>query len=118
MKTYFTYYKARKGIESIQFFRNLCCPKEEIRSNKSFDVFSNDVFTEVTQFLDIQSIATFSCVSKVVNRKTQYQPVWKQHYDSTWKAMLASSGTKEVMLNNNYKSLCIESFMEFKSKNQ
>jgi hypothetical protein len=52
---------------------------------KSLEGLSYNVFTEVTQFLDIGSIATLCSVSKEMHKNTQFQPVWKYHCEKTWK---------------------------------
>lgn len=118
MRTYFSIYHHRKGNETIKFIQENFCRKEEVRPTKSFGALSNDTFTEITKFLDIASIATLEGACKTTSKKVAFQPVWKFHYEESWRKLLVNSGPKEVMLNHNYKSLCVESYLNYKRDNE
>ena len=117
MKTFVIYYHDRRGFRVIKWIKRLKNKEEPKKpvNTKDLHAISNNAFSEICKFLDIQSLSKLSQCSTKIRQKVDNPVIWKNQYETTWKQYIKSNALREITWEDDYKKLAIEGFREWKS---
>jgi len=121
IRSFYYIYKERRGIQSLRYFKSFFSPKKqqiETRNRLTITRLNKNVFSVIASYVDIKTLGNMLCVNTKMKNLTEFQPIWKYHYESTWKEHLTESRVKELAWEDNYQKLAIEGFQHFNEKNK
>lgn len=117
MKVFVIYYHDRRGFRVIKWLQQLNKkedPKKPVNT-KNLHGISNNAFSEICKFLDIQSLSKLSQVNTKTRAKVENPVIWKNQYETSWKQYIKSNTFREITWEDDYKKLAIEGFREWRS---
>ena len=117
MKVFVIYYHDRRGFRVLKWLQQLNKKEEHKKpvNTKNLHGISNNTFSEICKFLDIQSLSKLSQVNTKIRAKVENPVIWKNQYETSWKQYIKSNTLREITWEDDYKKLAIEGFREWRS---
>jgi hypothetical protein len=117
MKVFVIYYHDRRGFRMLKWLQQLKKKEDHKKpvNTKNLHGISNNAFSEICKFLDIQSLSKLSQVNTKTRAKVENPVIWKNQYETSWKQYIKSNTFREITWEDDYKKLAIEGFREWRS---
>lgn len=117
-RTFYYLYRDRRGLQYKKYLESIWPSKQQQEPNHSpTKKLNKNIFTVVSSFLDVKSLATVSQVNKKFKDLANFQPVWKFQYENQWKQHLDAASINELTLGDDYKELVKKAFDAYTKKN-
>lgn len=118
MRVFYYLYRDRRGFQYKKYLESIWPSKQHHEPmHSSLRKLNRNVFTVVSSFLDVKSLATVSQVNKKFRDLANFQPVWKFQYENQWKQHLDAASINEIALGDDYKELVKKAFDSYTKKN-
>ena len=99
------YFQLRKLINThIEFYK-------KHKSRAKIFAIPNNIFLEVSQFLDVGSLTIFSSTCSEAQKAVSSELIWKKHFYKTYSKLSAP------LQNASFRQLCIDGFINEKKRN-
>ena len=118
MRTFYYLYRDRRGLQYKKYLESIWPSKQHTEPTHSITKKLNrNIFSVVSSFLDVKSLATVAQVNKKFKDLANFQPVWKFQYENQWKQHLDAASMNELALGDDYKELVKKAFDAYTKKN-